>query len=140
MMNIDEKIREIAVNTFPDWSFVFDDWFGADKTIGKVKLPVVMELLPVAGAITLRNGQTRNSQTCVIAFLDRVRRDAQGGDESEVYNRMVLAAETFIRALNASGFFEQVTNVTYYVVPEQTATIVTGVYLDLTLTEVVGRC
>ena len=139
-MTIDERIRNIASETFPEWTFVFDDWYKADKTIGKVQLPVMLELLPVAGAITLRNGMVRNQQTCAIAFLDRVTRDAQGDDQSEVYNRMVTAAEKFVRALNASGAFEPVENVTYYVIYEQTATIVTGVYLDLTLVETIGRC
>lgn len=139
-MTTDERIREIVSNTFPDWTFVFDDWFGADKAISKVALPVIIELLPFNGQLTLRNGMMRNAQTCSVAFLDKVTRDGNGTDQSEVYNRMVVAAEDFVRAINASGYFEPIESVNYYVIYEQTSTIVTGVYVDLTLIEIVGRC
>ena len=139
-MTIDEKVREIADNVFPDWTFVFDDWYGADKTVSKVALPAIIELLPYSGNIAERNGMMRNSQNCSVAFLDRVTKDGDGGDQSEVYNRMEQAAEEFLRALNASGYFEPITDVLYYVIYEQMSTIVTGVYLDLTLVESKGRC
>ena len=139
-MSIDEKIREVASRALPSWTYVFDDWYGADKSITKVDLPVVLNILPVAGTLAERNGMIRNAQSCATAFLDKVRRDGTGGDQSEVYNRMLRAAEAFIHELNASGYFQPVENVQYYVIYEQTATIVTGVYLDITLTELVGRC
>ena len=139
-MSIDEKIREVAGNVLPEWTYIFDDWYGADRTIGKVQLPVVMEILPVGGMLTERNGMIRNAQNCAIAFLDKVIKDGDGNNQSEVYNRMLQAAETFIRGLNESGYFQPIQNVQYYVIYEQTATIVTGVYLDLSLVEKVGRC
>ncbi len=139
-MSIDEKIREVAGNVLPEWTYVFDDWYGADKTIAKVQLPVCMEILPVGGMLAERNGMIRNAQNCAIAFLDKVIKDGDGDNQSEVYNRMLLAAERFIKGLNESGYFQPVENVQYYVIYEQTATILTGVYLDLSLVEIVGRC
>ena len=63
-MSIDEKIREVASRALPSWTFVFDDWYGADKSITKVDLPVVLNILPVAGTLAERNGMIRNAQSC----------------------------------------------------------------------------
>lgn len=139
-MSIDEKIREVASRALPSWTYVFDDWYGADKSITKVDLPVVVEILPAGGMLAERNGMIRNAQNCAIAFLDKVRRDGKGKDQSEVYNRMLRAAEAFIHELNASGYFQPVENVQYYTIYEDTATIVTGVFIDIQLVELVGRC
>lgn len=139
-MSIDEKIQEIANSALPEWTYVFDNWYDASKTASKVKLPVIVELLPWGGSLYFRNGMARNAQSCSIAFLDKVTKDANGSDQSEVYNRMMLAAEEFVRSVNDSGYFEVVESVQYNIIYDQLSTIVTGVWLDITLTELVGRC
>lgn len=139
-MTIDEKVRRVAENALPEWTFVFDNWDDADRTISKAPLPAVIQLLPFGGTLTERNGRQRNSQEFSVAFVDKAQKDADGDDQSEVYSRMVQAAAKFQKALNASGWFEPVTDVRYTVIYMQLSSIITGVYIDVTLTELDWRC
>mgnify|MGYP006050192175 CR=1 FL=1 len=139
-MTTDEKLREVAKNEFPEWTYIFDDWYVADRDVSKHGLPAIIALLPFSGQIRMRNGQTRLSQNCSIAFVDRVRKEAKGEEKSEVYNRMLTAAIDFIVALNRSGYFTALEVTNFTVLYDQLSTIVTGVYIDITLEELQGRC
>lgn len=139
-MTIDEKIHAVANEVLPEWSYIFDDWYAADRDVSKHGLPAVIALLAFNGQVQVRNGQTRVAQNCSIAFIDKVSRDAKGEEKSEAYNRMLTAANQFVAALNKSGYFAPLDVVEYTVIYDQLSSIVTGVYIDITLVEVVGRC
>lgn len=137
----ESKIREVVRATFPKWSYVFASWYDADRIVSKSrKLPVVVCLLPVSGQTIVRNGRTIVGEDVAVAFLDKVERDATGEENADAYIRMRDASENFIRALNATGEYEPVTDWQFSVVYERMSTIVTGVMLSFRLTEAVGRC
>lgn len=137
----ESKIREVVCATFPKWSYVFASWYDADRIVSKTrKLPVVVCLLPVSGQLAEKSGRMHASEDVAIAFLDKVDKDATGCENADAYIRMRDASEDFIRALNATGEFEPVTQWQFSVVYERMSTIVTGVMLSFRLTEAVGRC
>lgn len=138
-MNIDERVERVCRQAFPEWTFMLEDWHDADAVIDRSPLPAVVDLLPTGGNVSLRNGKARDTQHTSIAFLDRVARDADGGDSGEVYNRMKAAAMRFVAACNASGLFEPVERYGYTVIYNQLASIVTGVLLDIDL-KAIGEC
>lgn len=134
-MSIEEKIRETA-NQFPEFSYIFEDWYSASTALSRVALPAIIAILPVNGNIKFRNGRTYDTENIAIAFVDKVPRDANAGDNSTVYNRMKIAGVEFIKALNKSGYFEPIgEEVRYEVICEKFADIVTGVFFDLQLKE-----
>lgn len=141
-MTIEDKVREIASEQFSEFSYVFEDWYTADKVVEKTALPAIIFILPVSGILQYgQHGRIRDAENCAIAFVDKVDKEADGRDNETVYNAMKTAARAFINALNASGFFNPIEgDVAYNVIYEQLSSIVTGVVLQLQLKELVGRC
>lgn len=141
-MTIEDKVREIASEQFSEFSYVFEDWYTADKVVEKTALPAIIFILPVSGILQYgQHGRIRDAENCAIAFVDKVDKEADGRDNETVYNAMKTAARAFINALNASGFFNPIDgDVPYNVIYEQLSSIVTGVVLQLQLKELVGRC
>jgi hypothetical protein len=141
-MTIEDKVREIASEQFSEFSYVFEDWYTADKVVDKTALPAIIFILPVSGILQYgQHGRIKDAENCAIAFVDKVDKEADGRDNETVYNAMKTAARAFVNALNASGFFNPIEgDVAYNVIYEQLSSIVTGVVLQLQLKELVGRC
>ena len=140
-MSIDENIKEICVNAFPNFSFIFEDWYNADRALAKAKkMPAILLLLPSGGNVTLDLGRRKDAEDVAIAFVDKVKRDANGAEQSLVYNEMKLKAFTFVQQLNASKKFEPIDSFEYTTIIDQTGTIVTGVMLTFRLKEAEGVC
>lgn len=141
-MTIEDKVREIASEQFSEFSYVFEDWYTADKVVEKTALPAIIFILPVSGILQYgQHGRIKDAENCAIAFVDKVDKEADGRDNETVYNAMKTTAREFINALNASGFFNPIEgDVAYNVIYEQLSSIVTGVVLQLQLKELVGRC
>lgn len=141
-MTIEDKVREIASEQFSEFSYVFEDWYTADKVVEKTALPAIIFILPVSGILQYgQHGRIKDAENCAIAFVDKVDKEADGRDNETVYNAMKTAARAFINGLNASGFFNPIEgDVAYNVIYEQLSSIVTGVVLQLQLKELVGRC
>lgn len=141
MTSIEEKIKAVAKSeAFAGYSYIFENWYDADTAISRATLPAIIAILPVNGNITFRNGRTYDTENIAIAFVDKVPRNANGEDNAETYNRMKATGIQFIKALNASGYFEPLAEQQpYQVICEQMADIVTGVFFSLQLQEV-GRC
>ncbi len=141
-MTIEDKVREIASEQFSEFSYVFEDWYTADKVVEKTALPAIIFILPVSGVLQYgQHGRIKDAENCAIAFVDKVDKEADGRDNETVYNATKTAARAFINALNASGFFNPIEgDVAYNVIYEQLSSIVTGVVLQLQLKELVGRC
>ena len=137
-MSIDEKVRAIANSAeFADLSYVFENWHDADTAIERVALPAIICVLPFSGSVEFKNGRTRDQENCAIAFVDKVPRNALGWDNSETYNRMKERGTAFLKAINASGYFEPLPDVVpYSVICEKLSSIVTGVMFDVQLKEV----
>ena len=140
-VSIEDKIREVAVGKFPEFSYVFEDWKGADEAVDKIDLPAIISILPVGGRLEFRNGRVRDHENCAVAFIDKVARDADGDDNEGVYTAMKETAGKFIQELNKSGYFEPIEDeVRYTTIYESMSTNVTGVFVELTLRELVGMC
>lgn len=141
-MTIEDKVREIASEQFSEFSYVFEDWYTADKVVEKTALPAIIFILPVSGVLQYgQHGRIKDAENCAIAFVDKVDKEADGRDNETVYNAMKTTARAFVNALNASGFFSPIEgDVAYNVIYEQLSSIVTGVVLQLQLKELVGRC
>lgn len=141
-MTIENKVREIVGEYFSGFSFVFEDWNTADKKLDKVELPAIIMVLPVSGVLQFgQHGRIKDAENTIVAFVDKVPKEADGRDNEVVYNEMKVAARAFVRRLNESGYFNYIQgDVPYNTIIEQLSSIVTGVALQLQLKELVGRC
>lgn len=140
-MSIESKIREIAKEKFPSFSYVFEDWNGAAEQIDRVSLPAIVCILPVGGYLNFSRGMVKDREDCMLAFVDKVSRDANGEDNEQVYSSMKKKAAGFITALNESHYFEPIDgNVKYTTILESASAYFTGVFVELTLKELQGAC
>lgn len=141
-MTIEDKVREIVGEYFSGFSFVFEDWNTADTKLDKVELPAIIMVLPVSGVLQFgQHGRIKDAENTIVAFVDKVPKEADGRDNEIVYNEMKVAARAFVRRLNESGYFNYIQgDVPYNTIIEQLSSIVTGVALQLQLKELVGRC
>ena len=138
-MTIDQAIKDICENHFPQFSYIFDDWWDVDQAVSRAKLPAIAHILPIGGSMTARNGRIYDRESVSVAFVDKVARDASGEDQRAVFERMKETAKEFIRIANASGHFQWVVSWNYDVIYNQLASIVTGVMLTLEI-EDNGSC
>ncbi len=141
-MTIENKVREIVGEYFSGFSFIFEDWNTADTKLDKVELPAIIMVLPVSGVLQFgQHGRIKDAENTIVAFVDKVPKEADGRDNEVVYNEMKVAARAFVRRLNESGYFNYIQgDVPYNTIIEQLSSIVTGVALQLQLKELVGRC
>lgn len=140
-MSIESKIREIAKEKFPSFSYVFEDWNGAAEQIDRVSLPAIMCILPVGGYLKFSRGTVKDCEDCMLAFVDKVFRDANGEDNERVYSSMKETAASFIKALNESRYFEPIDgNIRYSTILESASAYFTGVSVEISLKELQGAC
>lgn len=140
-MTIDQAIKNIATSElFDGFSYVFDDMYDADQAISHIKkLPCIIHVLPIGGTMTVRNGRIYDREEVAICFVGKVRRDANGDDHRQVFEAMKDAAMRFIAAMNESDDIGNVTVVSYGIMYNQLASIVTGVTLTF-VAEGKGEC
>lgn len=140
-MGIENKIREIAKEKFSSFSYVFEDWNGAAEQIDRISLPAIVCVLPVGGHLLFSRGTVKDREDCMLAFVDKVTRDANGEDNEKVYNAMKKSAASFIMAMNESHYFEPIDgSVKYTTILESASAYFTGVFVELTLKELQGAC
>ena len=140
-MTIDQAIKDICEKHFPQFSYIFDDWWDVDQAVSRAKLPAIAHILPVGGTMRVHptTGRIYDQERVYIGFIDKAPRDASGEDQRAVFERMKDAAKEFVRIANQSGHFQSVAVWDYDVVYSQTASIVTGVALNLAI-EDNGSC
>ena len=138
-MSIAEKIKDVINTYFPTWGCIYDDWYSADTTLTKTSLPAFLVLMPNGGELELKNSKMYHTQNIAVAIVEREERDANGDDNDVRIEDTINVASQFIIALNQSGYFDKVSLVTYSTIYEQLSSIVTGVLLQLSLTDT-GVC
>lgn len=140
-MSIEDKIREVAENGWPGYGFVLEDWNGVDRAVDKTELPAIICFLVESGELDFTNGYCKDSENVILAFIDKVPRDADGDDNKTAFERMKATMKRFIAALMATHYFAPITErIVYNSLYEVLASNVTGVWCSLTLKEAKGIC
>lgn len=138
-MTVQDKLKQIAESL--GVSFVFEDWTMANVEIDNQPLPAVVYVLPASGELNFKNGNIRDHQNGMLAFLDKVALDSNGQDNECVVDRMKSLAMTFIVKLNQTGYFEPLGGVMKYQVAYNKLNAVTsGIVFEVTLKEITGIC
>lgn len=139
--SVENKVKEVAEKLWPDFGFVLEDWAGVDRAIDKTELPAIVCFLVESGEFEFKNGMCKDSENIILAFIDKVERDADGIDNLNIYSNMKEEAKAFIAALSKCGWFEPIEQrIPYHSLYETLAANVSGVWCQLTLKERAGIC
>lgn len=131
-MSVESKLKKIADERFPDFSWVVSDWRGADKLLAKMSVPAIVCLLPEGGSLTCINGRVTVAKDCLLAFLTKVPRDANGEDNVAAYEEMLRAAMQFYGCIIKSGEVSASGDgVEFSTIYEDGANILTGVLMSV---------
>ena len=140
-MSIEDKIREVAQKGWPSHGFVLEDWEGVDRAVDKTDLPAIVCFLVEDGTLEFKNGRCKDSEDLILAFIDKVPRDADGDEHKSVFLSMKGLAKDFIAALSKCGYFEPINQrITYHSLYEVLASNVSGLWCRITLKELQGVC
>ena len=91
-MSIEDKIREVAQKGWPSHGFVLEDWEGVDRAVDKTDLPAIVCFLVEDGTLEFKNGRCKDSEDLILAFIDKVPRDADGDENKSVFLSMKVLA------------------------------------------------
>ena len=135
-----DALTEIATTALSGYSVLFGSWDDVDRLLDRAEYPAVLNILSVSGGGTYRNGRVYDYQDMLIAFVDRVPRDASGEDNFSATERMRSALKKFVKAFNKDGRFLPVDQYYYTTIYESGANIHSGCLLEIRLTDAVGEC
>ncbi|WP_288207011.1 hypothetical protein [uncultured Parabacteroides sp.] len=138
-MTVQDKLKQVAESL--GVPFVFEDWTQANVEIDRILLPAVVYVLPASGELDFKNGNIRDNQNGMLAFLDKVELNGNGLDNDCVVDRMKSLAMRFIVKLNETGNFEPLGGVMKYQVAYNKLNAVTsGIVFEVVLKEITGIC
>lgn len=128
-------------------SYLFEDWTRANIAMDGRRfadhpdgLPLVLDVLPVSGTVSVRNGIVRSTTERLVWFLDAIRMDSTTAEDASVGTRMMELAKRFIAHVNASGDYERVNDAVWRAEYALLDENVGGVCLEFTLTPIDGEC
>lgn len=128
-MTIAEIIELVCTNVQGNYSFILEDWYSADEALNHVKLPAFILLPPTGGTIERHNGRFWHTQNVALAIVKRVMRDADGRENMRVVDGEVYIASSIIEGIMRTGLVEEISDVAYSTIYEQTSDIVSGILL-----------
>lgn len=68
-MTVEQKLKDSRLHG--GCKLPFDNWQTANIRLDKIKLPAVLNLLPVSGTFNLGRQQLRDCPNCMMAFMDK---------------------------------------------------------------------
>lgn len=138
MNTIEQKIRIIA-EKMGNVNYLYDGWGLINLRADQTPTPIMVNVLPVAGAFHLNGRRITESEECLIGFLDKTDFDFDGVKNNEVIERCKKLALEFLMTLNESGLFETVSgDVSFGIEYNLLDVNMTGVVLSLRLEEKEG--
>ena len=138
-MTVQDKLKQVAESL--GVPVLFEDWTQANVESDRILLPAVVYVLPASGELDFKNGNIRDNQNGMLAFLDKVELNGNGLDNDCVVDRMKSLAMRFIVKLNETGNFEPLGGVMKYQVAYNKLNAVTsGIVFEVVLKEITGIC
>lgn len=133
-----EHIKEIASRM--GIRYLFASMYEANLLIGEGDFPVLIDVLPVSGSVSVQLGLVKDAPNCLLFFCDKTSLDYEAEREQPTIARMKQLAFLFIAEANRSGFFEPIEEATYDIMYDRMDVAVSGVALSLTLKDAIGEC
>lgn len=77
MATIRETLKQLAADTLPDYTYLFEDWDTADNKLEKLNYPAIVCIIPASGTTEIRNGRVYDTVN-VAPGLSRHRTEGSG--------------------------------------------------------------
>lgn len=120
--------------------YLFASMYEANLVVGDGDFPVLIDVLPTTGSVTINQGLFKDAPNCLLFFCDKTNLDYNAEKEQPTIARMKQLAFEFIAEANRSGLFEFVDNATYEIFYDRMDVTVSGVAVSLTLKDAIGVC
>lgn len=120
--------------------YLFASMYEANLVIGDGDFPVLIDILPTSGSVTINQGLFKDAPNCLLFFCDKTDLDYNAEKEQPTIARMKQLAFEFIAEANRSGLFEFVDNAEYEIFYDRMDVTVSGVAVSLTLKDAIGVC
>lgn len=136
---VEAKVRSVVESIGEDVEYLFMNWSQANVAIDSITKPSVVYVLPPSGKLDFGYARVKDFPETQIAFLSPTDFDFDGTENDNIIEQMKRLAIKFVKALNASEYFEVIEGKhPYQVVYDFLDQNVTGVVLNLPLEEVEG--
>lgn len=138
-MTIQQHIKSIAQQM--GIAYIYHNWTSVNQAVSTSQLPVMINVLPVSGSFSVGYELTE-SANCMIAFLDKAEYDFDAEQNDQVVERMKALAKDFLLRLNKVECIENLSlaDVSYSVAYDKLDENLTGVILELRISESEGTC
>lgn len=138
-MTIQEHIKSIAQQM--GIAYIYHNWTSVNQAVSTSTLPVMINVLPVSGSFSVGYELTERAN-CMIAFLDEAEYDFDAEQNDQVVERMKALAKDFLLRLNKEEGIENISldEVAYSVVYDKLDENLTGIILELSISESEGTC
>lgn len=120
--------------------YLFASMYEANLLIGEGEFPVLIDVLPVSGSVSVQLGLVKDAPNCLLFFCDKTSLDYEAEREQPTIARMKQLAFLFMAEANRSGFFEPIAEATYEIMYDRMDVAVSGIALSLTLKDAIGEC
>lgn len=138
-MTIQQHIKSIAQQM--GIAYIYHNWTSVNQIADNTPLPVMVNVLPVSGSFSVGYNLTETTN-CLIAFLNKTEYDFDAEENDQVVEQMKALAKDFLLRLNKVEGIENLSlaDVSYEVVYDKLDVNLTGIILDLRLSESEGTC
>lgn len=133
-----QRIKTIAARI--GVRYLFASMYEANLVIGDGDFPVLIDVLPISGRVSINLGLFKDAPNCLLFFCDKTALDYNAEKEQPTIARMKQLAFEFIAEANRSGYFEPITEASYDIMYDRMDVAVSGVALSLTLKDDIGVC
>lgn len=136
---VEAKVRKVAESMGEDVAYLFMNWSQANVAMDAITKPSVVYVLPPSGKLDFSYARVKDYPETQIGFLSPTDLDFDGTENDNIIEQMKRLAIKFVKALNASEYFELIEGIQpYQVVYDFLDQNVTGIVLNLPLEEVDG--
>lgn len=136
--SVERKVASI-IDDIEGITYLYDNWATANVKLDDIQMPAVINVLPVSGKFSMSQIQIKDCPHCMLAFADITDLDFDGLENDEVIERCKRYAIEFLKRLNKSGLFEDISgDIPYSVFYDKLDANITGIMIELQLKEVQG--
>lgn len=139
-MTFEQKVKTI-IEGIGGVNYVFNTWDKANVDLDVSQYPVCLYITPVSGVLKLKNGKCKTTYNVFMYFADVLPYDCSAEVADGVIEKCKGYALEFISKSNASKWFEYISgDITYRCVYDTLDANITGVSIELPITELSGTC
>lgn len=136
---VEAKVRKIVESLGEGISYQFCNWAQANVELDKIKKTTIVYVLPASGKLLFTWRQVLDRPSTQIAFVSPTDFDFDGAENDSIVEEMKRLCIRFVKALNESGYFEEIEGEQdYQVLYDHLDVNVTGIVISPILKELEG--